>query len=321
MNLTYNTKSFTALTKCRLSVTRIALELYLLERLKALEPAPFQASHDRVYREIDFAHHQYVKALARTFRDFLVFICAGEGRHADHWFGDVGEWSGIGERHVVYKDTLAYDPITTLRVASKLFARWGWGGKVGKKVGESQWTPCVSVGGLQWHRIAECGLSYGRISDSIFCDTVMTLQHNGNRLFNKPIMFRCEDDESVPVLYVLNTKFAKDLLDWPAYKAHFNHRTLAHLEIDGRIISLIQKAARVGLIKQHAKAWAEIEGTSFERKLPAVQWGTKTHYNFNEGSQDFDVVEMFKEAGLTPPAEKRRQVNGANILFHLGLKG
>jgi hypothetical protein len=132
---------------------------------------------------------QFEKVFAKMLFDYTVFVCMGESRHSkaqtreEYVFpellppnnGDNRE----RHRHTVYLRASEYDPMYALELMEKAFNEVRWGDE-------------GSFGGKKWGHLAGAGRQYGSISDRVFIDSIVHLQHNNGTIFNKPIFFEDE---------------------------------------------------------------------------------------------------------------------------------
>ena len=300
----YKTNDIPLLKQCRLPITPLVTEFYLLERLRAECKPSFSPAQNTLSTEIHMTYDRFADTFAHTLRDYLVLICAGEARHAGSCkcgmireIPQVASTPNVDQRNVIYEKTVNYDPIVTLSTTAELFGRFGWEG---------------SVGGMQWHSIANWGLQYGKVSNQLFCDVVMTLQHNNSNVFGKPVMF--DLDNSLGIF--LNTKMFNDLLEWPLAKGWTAQLLTKHYSISSDTLWLLKRAARVGIIQQYREVWADIDTGSRQYALPEVVWGDNKEYTLTPGRWNgIRIPDMFKEAGVPMPAASIRVAEHNNVYW------
>lgn len=129
----------------------------------------------------------FEKAFAKMLFDYTVFTCMGEARHArNHTRGRRafpelemnGSAGGETHRNLVYANASEYDPMDTLEKMYDTFNSVKWYDS--------------SYGGKKWGKLAEIGRTYGTVSNRVFIDSIVHLQHNSGSIFNKPLIFKNE---------------------------------------------------------------------------------------------------------------------------------
>ena len=178
-NEAINDLSKKVLNKPRQRLLSFAATLYILIELEARGYNSFQF---RAYTKM------FEKVFAKMLFDYTVFVCMGEARHARRqtWqarsFPELtikGRDAGSqATRSIVYSKTAEFDPRTALDVMAESFGAVRWRDN--------------SFGGPKWATLAETGLKYEIVSDRVFIDNIIHLQHNSGTIFNKPIFFKDE---------------------------------------------------------------------------------------------------------------------------------
>jgi len=157
----------------------LAATFYTLIELESLGYNTFQF---RAYTK------RFESAFSKMLFDYVVFVCMGEARHAGGqtngacYFPELARLGsnqcGDDKRNMVYIKAIDYEPMHALEQMARAF-------------NEAEWAD-FSYGGKKWGLLATTGLKYGVVSNRVFIDSIVHLQHNSGTIFSKPIFFRDE---------------------------------------------------------------------------------------------------------------------------------
>ena len=127
------------------------------------------------------AWERVTPSLARGFFDYIVLACTGEARHAYHGSDNLISNLPAGtitNRHHCYMWSMEYDPKSLLEALKVLYHEHYWHG---------------AYGGKKWGKIADAGLMYSTIPDTVFIDHCVDLTHNDGCFLNKNVVFELDD--------------------------------------------------------------------------------------------------------------------------------
>jgi hypothetical protein len=177
-NEAMNNPSKKVLNKPKQRLLSFAATLYILIELEARGYNSFQF---RAYNKM------FEGVFANMLFDYVVFICMGEARHARaqtkgaRTFPELPnkEKDGNGSsRDMVYAKASDFEPMYALEVMQEAFTKVRWGDP--------------SFGGKKWGELAKTARKHGTVSDLVFIDSIIHLQHNSGTIFNKPIFYKDE---------------------------------------------------------------------------------------------------------------------------------
>jgi len=191
------------------------------------------------------AFKQYFDArLADLLADYLALICFGEARWA--LFKSNGPYvldvflTPPSNRLAAYLTALDYDPERFLPLLKTLFEINDWE---------------YNYGGSAWANLADVASRRSSMSDRIFCNTVINLEHNMGTCFNKGCLIQSRSSSLMEVLSDISyDEVTHWLKNWP---------------ISTQAFRFLRWADRLGVVK--------IQGVSQARLCfpPRLEWGTK----------------------------------------------
>jgi len=234
--------------KPSLNIAVCTLTFYALEWLdKLLKEKQFsRVALLQLSEELKAYRHFFESRFARALFDYFAFICFGEARWSvcESWGPLSLEcWenvpaSELASRWRAYNLALNYDPSDFLPKLERLFA-------------ENEWLP--SFGGKNWARIAAVAQKFGRVSNWLFIDGAVSLQHNTGCPFNKGVVF----ERNITLHGILDYIFDEEPNRW-----------LQQYAIGTEAAKFFRRAKMIGL---HLP---EVMGRNFGKFLK-VPWGKK----------------------------------------------
>jgi len=243
--------------KPSLNIAVCTLTFYALEWLdKLLEEKRFsRAALLQLSEEVKAFRHFFEGKFARALFDYLAFICFGEARWSacESWGPlSLEIWqnvpaSRLASRWRAYRLALNYDPSDFLPKLERLFT-------------ENEWLP--SFGGENWARIAAFAQKFGgELSNWLFVDGAVSLQHNTGCPFNKGVIF----ERNITLHKILDYIFEEEPSKW-----------LQQLSIGTEAAKFFRRAKMLGL------RLPEVTGRNFG-EFPKVPWGKKKLKLITEG--------------------------------------
>lgn len=164
----------------------LVVNFYALELIKGkmvVSPKHFSRSWDKLWDDIENFSEQYNSKLASMFFDHIVKCVQCELRHCKHhselyipnFYGD--GWFKNFTDEMCYASSI-FNPTEILRAGKWLFDDnnnyWCYEDEI------------CEYGGEAWQDISEAGLDYQKVSDSIFIDYLIDLEHNNEVVLFKP---------------------------------------------------------------------------------------------------------------------------------------
>lgn len=164
----------------------LVVNFYALELIKGkmvVSPKHFSRSWDKLWDDINNYSEQYNSKLANMFYDHIIKCVQCELRHCKNhsefyipnFYGD--GWFKNYDDQMCYA-SFAFNPTEILRAGKWLFDDnnnyWCYEDEV------------CEYGGEAWQDISEAGLEHGKVSDIIFIDHLIDLEHNNEVVLFKP---------------------------------------------------------------------------------------------------------------------------------------
>lgn len=147
----------------------------------------FSPSGERLRRDIREFYDKLCAKFAEALYNYIIYACCREMKHAEEFCSHtpmfiLGKRTDTISRMGIRERIHRCDPVYVLRFSEHIFGSFEWN---------------RSFGGEKWCKAAKLALQYGKISNVLFIDRIIDLQHNTGSLFSKDNPYFVGRDDSL----------------------------------------------------------------------------------------------------------------------------